>query len=179
MRFIFIIILFIFSLITCTEIDDSNKEQLLEGIIKGLKELNIPFNSTEDTINQDQYFKLFNHLILNDIASNLGGLPNSFLIEPILSKLKKTVFKDLPKEIKIKDLPKYLNPRLIEPMINDLLNEIDFTSIIKNIGSTLGIDKKIDDSLKRRKEAYQEKLKKDQIRKNSAKNKTENKINDL
>ena len=173
-----IIIIFIFSSIFCTEVDDTNEEQLLEGIIKGLKELKIPFNSTEDIINQDQYFKLFNHLILNDIG-NLGGLPSSFLIEPILDKLKNTIFKDLPKEVKIKDLPKYLNPRLIEPMVNDLLNEIDFTSIIKNIGSTLGIDKKIEDTLKRREEAYQEKLKKDQIRKNSAKNKTENKIHDL
>ena len=45
----------------------------------------------------------------------------------------------LPDEIKIRDLPKYLNPRIIEPLINKILSEFDFNSMLKNLGDAFGI----------------------------------------
>ena len=40
-----------------------------------------------------------------------------------LLKLSKEVTETVPEKIKIKDLPKYLNPRMIEPLINKILSE--------------------------------------------------------
>ena len=113
-----IIFIIIFSIIISKEVDDNDEQQLFEGIIEAIKELKIPYSSYEDTIDQKIYIKLLKYLVLNDAEpfGVLGGLEDSFLLQ-----LSKEVTETVPEKIKIKDLPKYLNPRIIENLINKIL----------------------------------------------------------
>ena len=90
----------------------------------------------EKITNNKIYIKLLKYLILNEADSFgiLNDLEDSFLL-----KLSKEVTETIPDEIKIRDLPKYLNPRIIEPLINKILSEFDFNSMLKNLGDTFGI----------------------------------------
>jgi len=90
----------------------------------------------DDVIDQKIYIKLLKHLVLND-ADSFGILSN--LEDSFLLKLSREVNENIPEKIKIKELPKYLNPRLIEPLINKILSEFDLNSMIKNLGDTFGI----------------------------------------
>ena len=65
-------------------------------------------------------------------------------------KLSKEVTENIPAEIKIKDLPKYLNPRIIEPLINKILSEFDFSSMLKNLGDAFGISDTIKKQMEER-----------------------------
>ena len=127
-----------------------------------MKELRIPYNTLEDTIDHKIYIKLLKHLMLNEGDSL--GLMGSFLEDSFLLKLSKEVTENIPKEIKIKDLPKYLNPRIIEPIINKILNELDFNSILKQVGDSLGIEKKFNEQMKERERKEQEREKINQER---------------
>ena len=132
-----IIIFFVlFSIIITKIVDDTDESQILEGILEAMKNLKIPYKSLDDTIDHKTYIKLLKYLVLNDAESfgMLSGLEDTFLL-----KLSKEVTQTIPKDIKIKELPKYLNPRMIEPLINNILSEFDFNSMIKDFGDAFGI----------------------------------------
>ena len=109
--FKFLVLIFIFSNLLANEVDDNDEEQLFEGIIKAIKDLGIPYSSYEDTVDQKTYIKLLKHLMLSEIDST--GIMDNVIEDSFLLKLSREVTENLPKEIKIKDLPKYLNPRII------------------------------------------------------------------
>ena len=144
---IFFLYLLFLSLINCEKIDDNDESQILEGILEGMKNLKIPYKSLEDTIDQKIYIKLLRYLVLNeaDTFGILSGLEDSFLL-----KLSKEVTETVPEEIKIKDLPKYLNPRMIEILINKIISEFDFNSMLKNIGDALGLTDTIKQKMEER-----------------------------
>ena len=144
---IFFLYLLFLSLINCEKIDDNDESQILEGILEGMKNLKIPYKSLEDTIDQKIYIKLLKYLVLNeaDTFGILSGLEDSFLL-----KLSKEVTETVPEEIKIKDLPKYLNPRMIEILINKIISEFDFNSMLKNIGDALGLTDTIKQKMEER-----------------------------
>ena len=125
-----------FSLIISKGVDDTDESQILEGILEGMKNLRISYKSIEDEINHKTYLKLLKYLVLNDADSFniLSGLEDAFIM-----KVSKEVTETIPPKIKIKDLPKYLNPRKIEPLINKVMNEFDFNSMLKNLGDAFGI----------------------------------------
>jgi hypothetical protein len=132
-----IIIFFVlFSIIITKIVDDTDESQILEGILEAMKNLKIPYKSLDDTIDHKTYIKLLKYLVLNDAESfgMLSGLEDTFLL-----KLSKEVTQTIPKDIKIKELPKYLNPRMIEPLINNILSEFDFNSMLKDFGDAFGI----------------------------------------
>ena len=163
-NFILLNIIILFSIITTEEIDDNNEEQLFQGIIQAIKDLKIPYSSYEDTIDQKIYIKLLKHLMLNEGDSM--GLMSNYLEDSFLLKLSKEVNENLPKLIKIKDLPKYLNPRIIEPIINKILQEFDLNSLLKKMGDSFGIDQKINEQLKERdrKDKEREKINQERIK---------------
>ena len=160
------IFIFLFSNTIFKEVDDNDEEQLFEGIIQAIKILKIPYNSYEDTVDQRIYIKLLKHLMLNEADSMGLGLIGSSLEDSFLLKLSKEIHENLPKEIKIKDLPKYLNPRIIEPIINKILQEFDFNSLLKKVGDTFGFEEKLNEQMKQReiKNQEREKINQERIR---------------
>ena len=171
-----LLIIFIFSKVILKEVDDNDEEQLFEGILQAIKDLQIPYNTYEDTVNQKTYIKLLKHLMLNEGDSM--GLMGSFLEDSFLLKLSREVTQNIPKEIKIKDLPKYLNPRIIEPIINKILEELDLNSILQKVGDTFGIEEKFKEQMKERERKDKEREKINQERlKRKAKREQEMKKN--
>ena len=140
----------IFYLIKAKITDDSDESQILESILEGMKNLRISYKSLDDEIDQKIYLKLLKHLILSDADSFgiLSSLEDSFIL-----KLSKEVTENIPEKIKIKDLPKYLNPRLIEPLINKILSEFDFNSMLNDLGDAFGIS----DTIKQKMEESKQK----------------------
>ena len=144
-----ILIFFVFfSLIYAKGIDDTDESQILEGILEAMKNLLIPYKSLEDEIDHKIYLKLLKYLVLNDadsfgVLNGFGGLEDAFIM-----RISKEVTQTVPAKIKIKDLPKYLNPRKIEPLINNALNEFDFGSMLKDIGDAFGITDTIKETMK-------------------------------
>ena len=131
-----LLFLLVFYRINAKITDDNDESQLLESILEGMKNLKIPYKSLDDEIDQKIYLKLLKHLLLNDVDSFgiMSGLEDSFLL-----KLAKEVTENIPEKIKIKELPKYLNPRLIEPLINKIISEFDINSMLSDLGDALGI----------------------------------------
>ena len=162
--FKFLVLIFIFSNLLAKEVDDNDEEQLFEGIIKAIKDLRIPYSSYEDTIDQKTYIKLLKHLMLSEIDSM--GIMDNVIEDSFLLKLSREVTENLPKEIKIKDLHKYLNPRIIEPIINKILQEIDLNSLLKKVGDTLGFEKIFNEQMKERdrKDKEREKINQERIK---------------
>ena len=161
-----LLFIFLFSNTIFKEIDDNDEEQLFEGIIQAMKALKIPYKSYEDTVDQRIYIKLLKHLMLNEGDSMGLGLIGSSLEDSFLLKLSKEVNENLPKEIKIKDLPKYLNPRIIEPIINKILQEFDFNSLLKKVGDAFGFEEKFNEQMKQReiKDKEREKINQERIK---------------
>ena len=145
-----ILFLIVFFIIKSKITDDNDESQLLESILEGMKNLKIPYKSLDDEIDQKIYLKLLKHLLLNDVDSFgiMSGLEDSFLL-----KLAKEVTENIPEKIKIKDLPKYLNPRLIEPLINKIISEFDINSMLSDLGDALGIS----DTIKQKMEESKQK----------------------
>ena len=145
-----ILFLLVFIIINAKITDDNDESQLLESILEGMKNLRIPYKSLDDEIDQKIYLKLLKHLLLNDVDSFgiMSGLEDSFLL-----KLAKEVTENIPEKIKIKDLPKYLNPRLIEPLINKIISEFDINSMLSDLGDALGIS----DTIKQKMEESKQK----------------------
>ena len=127
-----------------------------------MKELKIPYSSYEDTIDLKIYIKLLKHLMLND-ADTMGMMSN-FLEESFLLKLSREITQNMPSQIKIKDLPKYLNPRITEPIINKIIQEMDFNSILQKLGDSFGINEKINQQMEERDRKNREREKINQAR---------------
>jgi hypothetical protein len=181
--FKFLVLIFIFSNLLANEVDDNDEEQLFEGIIKAIKDLGIPYSSYEDTVNQKTYIKLLKHLMLSEIDSM--GIMDNVIEDSFLLKLSREVTENLPKEIKIKDLPKYLNPRIIEPIINKILQEIDLNSLLKKVGDTFGFEKVFNEQMKERdrkdkerEKINQERIKRKELREQQMKKNSTKDIND-
>ena len=182
--FKFLVLIFIFSNLLANEVDDNDEEQLFEGIIKAIKELGIPYSSYEDTVDQKTYIKLLKHLMLSEIDSM--GIMDNVIEDSFLLKLSREVTENLPKEIKIKDLPKYLNPRIIEPIINKILQEIDLNSLLKKVGDTFGFEKVFNEQMKerdrkdkQREKINQERIKRKELREQQMKQNSTKDINDI
>ena len=145
-----ILFLIVFFIIKSKITDDNDESQLLESILEGMKNLRISYKSLDDEIDQKIYLKLLKHLLLNDVDSFgiMSGLEDSFLL-----KLAKEVTENIPEKIKIKELPKYLNPRLIEPLINKIISEFDINSMLSDLGDALGIS----DTIKQKMEESKQK----------------------
>ena len=171
-----IIFILLISIIISKKIDDNDESQILEGILEAMKNLKIPYKTLEDTIDQRIYLKLLKYLILNDAESfgALGGLEDAFLL-----KLSKEVTETVPEKIKIKDLPKYLNPRMIEPLINKILSEFDFNSMLKNLGDAFGITDTIKQKMEERekKDIEREKINQARIKRKQEREKEKAKLN--
>ena len=171
-----IIFILLIALIISKKIDDSDESQILEGILEAMKNLKIPYKTLDDTIDQRIYLKLLKYLILNDAESfgALGGLEDAFLL-----KLSKEVTETVPEKIKIKDLPKYLNPRMIEPLINKILSEFDFNSMLKNLGDAFGITDTIKQKMEERekKDIEREKINQARIKRKQEREKEKAKLN--
>ena len=159
---------FIINAIISKEVDDNDEEQLFEGIIQAMKELKISYKSYEDKVDQRLYIKLLKHLMLNEIDTM--GLVSNFIEDSFLLKLSKEVTENLPNEMKIKDLPKYLNPRIIEPIINKILQDLDLGSLLKKAGDNIFGDvfdeqkKERDKKDKEREKINQERIKRKEKR---------------
>ena len=164
--FKFLLIIIIFSNVLTQEVDDNDEKQLFEGIINAIKELKIPYSSYEDTIDQKLYIKLLKHLMLSEVDSM--GMMGNLIEDSFLLKLSREVTENLPKEIKIKDLPKYLNPRIIEPIINKILNDIDFNSLLDKIGDVFGFKQAFNEQMKERdrKDKERQKINQERIKRN-------------
>ena len=182
--FKFLGLIFIFSNFLANEVDDNDEEQLFEGIIKAIKDLGIPYSSYDDTIDQKTYIKLLKHLMLSEIDSM--GIMDNVIEDSFLLKLSREVTENLPKEIKIKDLPKYLNPRIIEPIINKILQEIDLNSLLKKVGDTFGFEKVFNEQMKERdrkdkerEKINQERIKRKELREQQMKQNSTKGINDI
>ena len=145
-----LLFLIVFFILNAKITDDNDESQLLESILEGMKNLRISYKSLDDEIDQKIYLKLLKHLLLNDVDSFgiMSGLEDSFLL-----KLAKEVTENIPEKIKIKDLPKYLNPRLIEPLINKIISEFDINSMLSDLGDALGIS----DTIKQKMEESKQK----------------------
>ena len=145
-----ILFLTVFIIINAKITDDNDESKLLESILEGMKNLKITYKSLDDEIDQKIYLKLLKHLLLNDVDSFgiMSGLEDSFLL-----KLAKEVTENIPEKIKIKELPKYLNPRLIEPLINKIISEFDINSMLSDLGDALGIS----DTIKQKMEESKQK----------------------
>ena len=145
-----VLFLIVFIIINAKITDDNDESQLLESILEGMKNLRISYKSLDDEIDQKIYLKLLKHLLLNDVDSFgiMSGLEDSFLL-----KLAKEVTENIPEKIKIKELPKYLNPRLIEPLINKIISEFDINSMLSDLGDALGIS----DTIKQKMEESKQK----------------------
>ena len=171
-----IIFILLIALIISKKIDDNDESQILEGILEAMKNLKIPYKALDDTIDQRIYLKLLKYLILNDAESfgALGGLEDAFLL-----KLSKEVTETVPEKIKIKDLPKYLNPRMIEPLINKILSEFDFNSMLKNLGDAFGITDTIKQKMEERekKDIEREKINQARIKRKQEREKEKAKLN--
>jgi hypothetical protein len=171
-----IIFILLIALIISKKIDDNDESQILEGILEAMKNLKIPYKTLDDTIDQRIYLKLLKYLILNDAESfgALGGLEDAFLL-----KLSKEVTETVPEKIKIKDLPKYLNPRMIEPLINKIISEFDFNSMLKNLGDAFGITDTIKQKMEERekKDIEREKINQARIKRKQEREKEKAKLN--
>ena len=171
-----IIFLLFISINASKKIDDNDESQILEGILEAMKNLKIPYKSMDDTIDQKIYIKLLKYLVLNDAEpfGVLGGLEDSFLLQ-----LSKEVTETVPEKIKIKDLPKYLNPRIIENLINKILSEFDFNSMLKNLGDAFGVTDTIKKQMEEReqKDIEREKINQARIKRKQKREKEKAKLN--
>ena len=171
-----IIFLLFISINASKKIDDNDESQILEGILEAMKNLKIPYKSMDDTIDQKIYIKLLKYLVLNDAEpfGVLGGLEDSFLLQ-----LSKEVTETVPEKIKIKDLPKYLNPRIIENLINKILSEFDFNSMLKNLGDAFGVTDTIKKQMEEReqKDIEREKINQARIKRKQELEKEKAKLN--
>ena len=166
----------IFYLIKAKITDDSDESQILESILEGMKNLRISYKSLDDEIDQKIYLKLLKHLILSDADSFgiLNSLEDSFIL-----KLSKEVTENIPEKIKIKDLPKYLNPRLIEPLINKILSEFDFNSMLNDLGDAFGISDTIKQKMEesKQKDIEREKINQARIKRKQERERAQKLIN--
>ena len=111
---------------------EEDNEAILKEIKKGLSDLNI---TNKDSINQKEFVKLFKYLINENY--NKEGMPSSNIEDNFMFKVIRQVLEGVPEIIKIEDIPKYLNPKKIETIFNNLLGNMNFDKLLSDIGNEI------------------------------------------
>ena len=132
---------------------EEDNEAILKEIKKGLSDLNI---TNKDSINQKEFVKLFKYLINENY--NKEGMPSSNIEDNFMFKVIRQVLEGVPEIIKIEDIPKYLNPKKIETIFNNLLGNMNFDKLLSDIGNE--IDNSVEE-IKKKNEEYNNKKEKE------------------
>ncbi len=111
---------------------DENEIEILNEIKQALKILNI---TNSDSIDQKQFVKLFRYLISD--KNNKEGIPQSNIEDNFMFKVIRELLIDVPEEIKIEEIPKYLNPKRMEVIFNNILEKMDFNQMLSEVGKEI------------------------------------------
>ena len=157
MAFYSIKILIFFSILLFASLNlfDIEEMEMLKEIKKALKILNITYS---DSIDQKQFVKLFRQLIGDNQIKE--GIPSSNIEDNFMFKVIRELLKGVPEKIKIEEIPKYLNPKRMEDIFNDLLGNMDFNEMLSEIGKEIdNSTEKIKKKNEKRGEKKNEKIK--------------------
>ena len=134
MAFYSIKILIFFSILLFASLNlfDIEEMEMLKEIKKALKILNITYS---DSIDQKQFVKLFRYLIGD--KNNKEGIPQSNIEDNFMFKVIRELLIDVPEEIKIEEIPKYLNPKRMEVIFNNILEKMDFNQMLSEVGKEI------------------------------------------
>ena len=123
-----------FIIIASLKIFDKEEDEIemLNEIKKALKILNI---TNSDSIDQKQFVKLFRYLIGD--KNNKEGIPQSNIEDNFMFKVIRELLIDVPEEIKIEEIPKYLNPKRMEVIFNNILEKMDFNQMLSEVGKEI------------------------------------------
>ena len=85
-------------------------------------------------------------------------MPSSNIEDNFMFKVIRQVLEGVPEIIKIEDIPKYLNPKKIETIFNNLLGNMNFDKLLSDIGNE--IDNSVEE-IKKKNEEYNNKKQKE------------------
>ena len=152
-QFILSLLIILFNISFEDKVIEEDNEAILKEIKKGLSDLNI---TNKDSINQKEFVKLFKYLINENY--NKEGMPSSNIEDNFMFKVIRQVLEGVPEIIKIEDIPKYLNPKKIETIFNNLLGNMNFDKLLSDIGNE--IDNSVEE-IKKKNEEYNNKKEKE------------------
>lgn len=152
-QFILSLLIIFFNISFEDKVIEEDNEAILKEIKKGLSDLNI---TNKDSINQKEFVKLFKYLINENY--NKEGMPSSNIEDNFMFKVIRQVLEGVPEIIKIEDIPKYLNPKKIETIFNNLLGNMNFDKLLSDIGNE--IDNSVEE-IKKKNEEYNNKKEKE------------------
>ena len=153
-QFILTLLIILFYTSFEDKVIEEDNEAILKEIKKGLSDLNI---TNKDSINQKEFVKLFKYLINENY--NKEGMPSSNIEDNFMFKVIRQVLEGVPEIIKIEDIPKYLNPKKIETIFNNLLGNMNFDKLLSDIGNE--IDNSVEEIKKKNEECNNKKQKED------------------
>ena len=152
-QFILSLLIIFFNISFEDKVIEEDNEAILKEIKKGLSDLNV---TNKDSINQKEFVKLFKYLINENY--NKEGMPSSNIEDNFMFKVIRQVLEGVPEIIKIEDIPKYLNPKKIETIFNNLLGNMNFDKLLSDIGNE--IDNSVEE-IKKKNEEYNNKKEKE------------------
>ena len=152
-QFILSLLIIFFNISFEDKVIEEDNEAILKEIKKGLSDLNI---TNKDSINQKEFVKLFKYLINENY--NKEGMPSSNIEDNFMFKVIRQILEGVPEIIKIEDIPKYLNPKKIETIFNNLLGNMNFDKLLSDIGNE--IDNSVEE-IKKKNEEYNNKKEKE------------------
>ena len=152
-QFILTLLIILFYTSFEDKVIEEDNEAILKEIKKGLSDLNI---TNKDSINQKEFVKLFKYLINENY--NKEGMPSSNIEDNFMFKVIRQVLEGVPEIIKIEDIPKYLNPKKIETIFNNLLGNMNFDKLLSDIGNE--IDNSVEE-IKKKNKGYDNKKQKE------------------
>ena len=152
-QFILNLLIILFNISFEDKVIEEDNEAILKEIKKGLSDLNI---TNKDSINQKEFVKLFKYLINENY--NKEGMPSSNIEDNFMFKVIRQILEGVPEIIKIEDIPKYLNPKKIETIFNNLLGNMNFDKLLSDIGNE--IDNSVEE-IKKKNEEYNNKKEKE------------------
>lgn len=152
-QFILTLLIIFFNISFEDKVIEEDNEAILKEIKKGLSDLNV---TNKDSINQKEFVKLFKYLINENY--NKEGMPSSNIEDNFMFKVIRQVLEGVPEIIKIEDIPKYLNPKKIETIFNNLLGNMNFDKLLSDIGNE--IDNSVEE-IKKKNEEYNNKKEKE------------------
>ena len=152
-QFILTLLIILFNISFEDKVIEEDNEAILKEIKKGLSDLNI---TNKDSINQKEFVKLFKYLINENY--NKEGMPSSNIEDNFMFKVIRQILEGVPEIIKIEDIPKYLNPKKIETIFNNLLGNMNFDKLLSDIGNE--IDNSVEE-IKKKNEEYNNKKEKE------------------
>ena len=152
-QFILTLLIILFDISFEDKVIEEDNEAILKEIKKGLSDLNI---TNKDSINQKEFVKLFKYLINENY--NKEGMPSSNIEDNFMFKVIRQILEGVPEIIKIEDIPKYLNPKKIETIFNNLLGNMNFDKLLSDIGNE--IDNSVEE-IKKKNEEYNNKKEKE------------------